>query len=88
MDLKVTRKYVPPAGSLNAPGEHYTLVCTEPERRVARDAYRHYSFYRTARGSEVAGDMGYGTGPYGRLASEGDLFRIVKAAVEQYDAAS
>lgn len=86
MDLKVTRKYVPPAGSTDAPGEHYTLASTGPERRVSPNSYRHYSFYRTARGREVAQDIGYGTGPCHRLASDGDLFRAVKAAVEQYDA--
>ena len=87
MDLTVTRKYISSDGKA-APGEHYTLKCTEPERRVSPDSCRHYAFYRSPKGSEVAQDIGYGTGPYTRLASDGDLFRIVKAAVEQYDAAS
>ena len=55
---------------------------------MSPDSCRHYAFYRSPKGSEVAQDIGYGTGPYTRLASDGDLFRIVKAAVEQYDAAS
>lgn len=85
MNLKVTQKYISSA-SKDAPGEHYTLTCTEPERRVSPGAYRHYAFYRSPRGSEVASDIGYGTGPYHPLAPDGDLFRIVKAAVEEYDA--
>jgi hypothetical protein len=82
---QVTRKYVPPAGSVDAPGEHYTLKRTEPDRHVSPTAYRFYSFYRTPKGSEVAGEMGYGTGPYYRLASDGDIFRALKEAVEKYD---
>ena len=85
MNLKVTQKYISSA-SKDAPGEHYTLTCTEPERRISPDSYRYYAFYRSPRGSEVAGDIGYGTGPYSRLAADGDLFRAVKATVEQYDA--
>ena len=86
MQVKVLEKYIPAVASGEAPGEHYTLVCTEPDRRVSPDSYRHYSFYRTPRGSEVAGEMGYGTGPYHRLEPDGPVFAIVKAAVEAYDA--
>lgn len=83
---QVTRKYVPPPGSIDAPGEHYTLQRTEPDRFMGRDAFRQYSFYRTARGSEVAGDTGYsGATTYYRLDRDGDIFRALKAAVEEYD---
>jgi hypothetical protein len=77
MTYKVTRKYVPPAGSVKAPGEHYTVVTT------ARDVppyFREVRFYRTAAGREVASD---GIGH--PLAPDGDLFRQVRAAVEQYE---
>lgn len=87
---RVVSKYVPPPNSMGQgvpPGEHYTLVCTEPERHVGPDAYRHYSFYRTPKGSEVAVDLGYsaGTSIQYRLAGDGDLFRLIREAVERYD---
>lgn len=83
---QVIRKYVPPAGSTDAPGEHYTLQRTEPDRRIGGDAFRQYAFYRTPRGSEVAGDLGYsGATLYYRLDKDGDIFRTLKEAVEKYD---
>jgi hypothetical protein len=83
---KVICKYVPLTGSADAPGEHYTLQAAEPERRVSATAYRHYSFYRTPKGSEVAADIGYsGDGTYWPLAKDGDIFRALKETVEQYD---
>ena len=86
MMYQVTSKYVPPSGSGVAPGEHYTLQRTEPDRFVGRDAFRQYSFYRTPRGSEVAGDTGYSRATlYYRLDKDGDIFRALKAAVEKYD---
>lgn len=85
MSIEVIRKYIPPAGSTSAPGVHYTLRETVPDRRVAPDAYRHYSFYRTSAGSEVACEIGYGTGPEYRVACDGNLFRRLQAAVESYD---
>jgi hypothetical protein len=78
MVYKVARKYVPPAGKAMPPGEHYTVV---NESREVPSFYREISFYRTAAGREVATDgIGY------PLAQDGDLFRLVKAAVERYDA--
>jgi len=84
---KVVSKYVPPAATAEfAPGEHYILVCTEPERHVGPDAYRHYSFYRTRRGSEVASDLGYHVGQLRHpLAKDGEIFLAIKEAVERYD---
>lgn len=52
-------------------------------------AYRFYSFYRTPKGSEVAGDIGYsGATLYYRLDKDGDIFRALKEAVEKYDQGS
>jgi hypothetical protein len=85
MTYQVTRKYVPPPGSIQAPGEHYTLQRTAPDRRISPAAYRQYSFYRTPKGSEVAGDLGYAGDNYWRLDPDGCIFRELKAAVEEYD---
>ena len=77
MNYKVTQKYVPAAGSVRAPGEHYTVT-----NESSRDSwFREVSFYRSPHGSEVAVD---GTGH--PLATDGDIFRAVREAVEQYDA--
>jgi hypothetical protein len=84
---KVTRKYIPAPGSADAPGEHYTLQAAEPDRHVSPAAYRQFSFYRSPRGGEVAGDLGYSGSRYWPLASDEDAFRQVKAAVEEYDKA-
>lgn len=86
MNLAVTNKYISSDGSKGAPGEHYTLACTQAERLIAgTPAYRHYAFYRSVRGSEVAQDIGYGSGPGHTLTPDGGLFRAVKTAVEEYD---
>jgi hypothetical protein len=74
---KVTHKYVPPAGSIKAPGQHYTVVTDAPD---APSFCREITFYRTAAGREIATD---GTGA--RLLEDGDLFREVKAAVARYE---
>lgn len=84
---RVTARYVPPAGSVDAPGEHYTLQRTRPERFAGRMAHRTYAFYRTPHGREVAGELGYGAGPYFRLAGDGEIFRALKETVEAYDRA-
>lgn len=75
MSYKVTRKYVPPAGQV-VPGEHYTV--TDPDFGVSW--FREISFYRTPTGREVATD---GIGH--PLASDGEIYRAVRAAVEEYD---
>lgn len=86
MSYIVICRYSPPPGSVDAPGTHYTLRRTEPDRFVGRDAFRQYSFYRTPRGSEVAGDLGYGGATlYYRLDKDGDIFRALRSAVEKYD---
>ena len=77
MAYKVTRKYVPPAGQV-IPGEHYTV--TDPDCGVSW--FRTISFYRTPTGREVATD-----GAHWRLPKDGEIFRLVKAAVEEYDRA-
>lgn len=87
MTYKVTRKYVPIVGTSEfAPGEHYRLVSTVPDRHVGRDAYRQFSFYRTPKGSEVAGDLGYSGGNYWEVAKDSPTFRDLKQAVEEWEA--
>jgi hypothetical protein len=73
---EVTEKFTATAPSSHAPGEHYRVE--DPARGVTY--FRVIAFYRTPRGGEVAVD---GTGC--ALASDGGLFREVKAAVERYD---
>jgi hypothetical protein len=72
----VTSKFVPPAGQ-TAPGEHYTVK--DPE--LGESVFRQVHFYRTPRGRETAEDA-IGV----RLQDDGDVFRLVRAAVETYDA--
>jgi hypothetical protein len=76
MTYRVTRKYVPPVGGTNAPGEHYTLI-----NEAAPGSFLYQvTFYRTAKGREVATDkLGF------PLAQDGEIFRQVKAAVDTYD---
>jgi hypothetical protein len=76
MGYRVTRKFMPPPGSVHAPGEHYEVENPQSGTSLYRTCY----FYRTPRGSELATDkLGE------RLASDGDLFRAVKEAVDAYD---
>jgi hypothetical protein len=77
MIYKVTCKDVVPAGKAAPPGDHYVLTTDAPD---APSFYRRIFFYRTPAGSVVATDnQGW------RLLEDGDLFRLVKAAVERYD---
>jgi hypothetical protein len=76
MTYEVTSKYVPPAGSLSAPGEHYVVMSKTDDVTV----FRTVRLYRAPEGREVLTDaLGE------RLAGDGDLFREVKAAVEVYE---
>lgn len=76
MAYEVTDRHVPYAGEGGrAPGVHYTVE--DP----SRDSwFQRISFYRSPGGREVATDV-IGV----RLADDGDLFRSVRAAVEEYD---
>jgi len=76
MTYKVTRKCVL-TEDIRAPGEHYKV--TDPDQSTFRKIW----FYRSPTGREVATDNNNGC----PLSPDGDLFRAVKAAVEEYDQA-
>lgn len=89
-EYKVIRVYSDPTGAKSgltgkAPGIHYYLQATEPDRRVSQNSYRHYSFYRTPKGSEVAGSYGYGNGPYYGIPGDSPIFHDLKRVVEDYE---
>ena len=76
MAYEVTGKYVPPAGSIVPPGEHYSLIDEQATSRVFREA----NFYRTPRGREIATDRrGH------PLAPDGDLAKQIREAIDAYD---
>jgi hypothetical protein len=76
MAYEVTSKYVPPAGSLSAPGQHYVVMSKTDDVTV----FRTVRLYRAPEGREVLTDaLGE------RLTDDGDIFREVKAAVDRYD---
>lgn len=89
MELVVLRKYVPPTGGADAPGEHYTLKNLRAETHIAgQPCHRHYRFYRTKRGREVAADTGFDAESryYWPIADDSPVFAAIKAAVEAWEA--